>query len=196
MLRYCAEQAKRGVTVTGMATFEDEGDLAALIIATAAGSRAAFDRLYARTRRRVYGLLLAMLRNVDDATEVLQEVYLRLWRKAHHFERNGSAPMSWVLALARNAAIDRIRAQKRFSTQDTYEDIHAQDGGLVHEDRIAMSHCLAGLAPDRAVLVRKVYLLGLSYEEVCAEIGVPLNTVKSWLRRSLLALKSCMTGEA
>jgi RNA polymerase sigma-70 factor (ECF subfamily) len=52
------------------------------------------------------------------------------------------------------------------------------------------------LAPDRAVLVRKVYLLGLSYEEVCAEIGVPLNTVKSWLRRSLLALKSCMTGEA
>jgi RNA polymerase sigma-70 factor, ECF subfamily len=172
-----------------------EQDLASLIARTAAGSRGAFDALYAQTSRRVYGLLLASLRQPEEATEVLQEVYLRIWRKAHLYRRTGSDPLSWIISIARNAAIDRIRSQRRFGTQDAYEDVHPDHPALAHEDRIAMSECLSRLPPDRARLVCRVYLNGSSYDEICAESGVPLNTVKSWLRRSLLQLKSCMTGD-
>ena len=172
-----------------------EAALDALILQTAAGSRAAFDQLYLLTRRRVYALLLAMLRDADDAADVLQEVYLRLWRKAHLFQPSGSQALSWVLALARNAAIDRIRSRQRQGPQEPFEDVHPQRGGLLHEDRITISHCLAQLAPDRAALVRDVYLRGLSYDEVCRDAGAPLNTVKSWLRRAMLTLKACMSKE-
>ena len=182
--------AKGGAAPVGAAALE------ALIAQTAGGSRAAFDQVYLLTRRRVYGLLMMMLRDADDAADVLQEVYLRLWRKAHLFQPSGSQPLSWVLALARNAAIDRIRSRQRNAPHEPFEDVHPQTGGLVHEERITVSHCLAQLAPERAALVRDVYLRGLSYDEVCRDAGVPLNTVKSWLRRAILSLKACMTQEA
>jgi RNA polymerase sigma-70 factor, ECF subfamily len=173
-------------------------EIEALILRVGLRDRAAFSMLYAATSAKLFGVALRVLDNRAEAEEVLQEAYIKTWQNADRYAANGLSPMTWLITLTRNAAIDRIRARK--VTVDIADQPDMADAGPTPEqaavtssDKGQITGCLAELEPDRADAVRAAYMNGDSYEELAARHKVPLNTMRTWLRRSLLKLKECMT---
>ena len=178
-------------------------EIEALIARVAMADRRAFKALYARTSAKLFGICLRVLRDEAMAEEVLQEVYVRLWHRAGQYRANGYSPMTWLITITRNAAIDRLRKARRegraMEPVDIAERLYdpapgpAQQAEMRSEAKALMA-CLSELPLDRAEMVRRVYLQGLSYREMADESGVKLNTVRTWLRRSLMQLRECLGG--
>lgn len=171
--------------------------VAALIAKCAAADRAAFRALYRDTSAKLMGVLLRMLRERAEAEDALQEVYTRVWLRAGRYDPAKGRGMTWLIAIARNLAIDRLRARPEASSDDGLDLV--QDSAPRAETRLVaqgearrMADCFATLEPERADAVRGAYLNGLSYLELAGRHAVPLNTMRTWLRRSLLRLKECL----
>lgn len=175
-------------------------DIADLIARCALRDRAAFERLYARTSAKLFGVTLRILKDRGDAEEALQEAYIKIWQRADRFRPGPYSPISWLVAVARNQALDRLRGRKpapagveeAFEVADPAPDPEAAASGRAERGRI--EKCLDRLEADRAEAVRGAYLDGLAYEELAARHGVPLNTMRTWLRRSLIKLKECLSA--
>jgi RNA polymerase sigma-70 factor (ECF subfamily) len=179
--------------------------VARLIVKCAAGNRSAFRALYRDASAKLMGVLLRILKERAEAEDALQEVFTRVWLNARRYDPAKGRGMTWLIAIARNHAIDRLR-----SRPDAGRDLGSDagnDGGLdtvadsapgVETRLIALGEarrladCFATLEPDRADAVRGAYLGGLSYLDLAARHAVPLNTMRTWLRRSLLKLKECL----
>lgn len=163
----------------------------------ATGERAALDRVYRLTSGKVFAILLRILRDRADAEDALQNVYVKAWRGAPRFDpsRSGEA---WIATIARNVAIDHLRSARRH-VPDSDEMDQIADPSQTSSDQWQMRkdllHCLETLPAEQARAVVQVYLQGLSYQEVADILGSPLNTVRTWLRRSLLKLRSCLGGD-
>ncbi len=175
-------------------------DIVELIGRCALRDRAAFKLLYARTSAKLFGVLLRILKDRAEAEEALQEVYVRIWQRADRYVPGAFSPISWLVAVARNYAIDRVRA-RRPRTEDIEAAYDVADPSLNPEQVAAQSSersridgCLAQLEPDRAEAVRGAYLDGFSYDELAARYAVPLNTMRTWLRRSLIKLRECLSA--
>lgn len=173
-------------------------ELAQLIARTALADRAAFRLLYQRTSPKLFGICLRILRDRGEAEDALQEVYVKIWQNAPKFSAMGYSPITWLAAIARNHAIDRIRS-RRPQAMDIDEAFDLADEKPTPEQNVANSseksridRCLDQLKPDRAEAVRSAYVEGFSYEELAARYKVPLNTLRTWLRRSLLSLQECL----
>ena len=171
--------------------------VAALIAKCAAQDRAAFRALYRDTSAKLMGVLLRMLKERAEAEDALQEVYTRVWLRAGRYDPAKGRGMTWLIAIARNLAIDRLRARPDGPSDDGLDRV--QDNAPRAETRLVaqgearrMADCFATLDPDRAEAVRGAYLNGLSYADLAARHAVPLNTMRTWLRRSLLKLKECL----
>lgn len=182
----------------GFSRSERAPDVAKLILRTALKDRAAFDMLYRQTSAKLFGVCLRVLRNRPDAEEALQEVYVKVWSKADRFAVSELSPISWLVAVARNHAIDRLRARKA-PMADIDAALDVADGGPTPEAQAIAGgegervyRCLDELEDARAEAVRGAYLRGDSYEELAQRHGVPLNTMRTWLRRSLMKLKECL----
>ncbi|MFN3576563.1 MAG: sigma-70 family RNA polymerase sigma factor [Tabrizicola sp.] len=174
-----------------------EDPVARLIAQCAAADRAAFRTLYRETSAKLMGVLLRMLHERAEAEDALQEVYTRVWLKAARFDPAKGRGMTWLIAIARNLAIDRLRARPETASDDGIDTV--QDSAPRAEARIIakgeaqrLTDCFATLEPDRAAAVRGAYLDGLSYLDLATRHAVPLNTMRTWLRRSLLKLKECL----
>lgn len=175
------------------------GDIADLIARTALRDRTAFQTLYLATSAKLFGVTLRILRDRSEAEEALQEVYVKIWQRADRYVVGGYSPISWLVAVARNHCLDLLRARKPAS--DDIEAAFDLADDAPDPERVAMASgeraqidaCLAELEADRADAVRGAYLDGYSYEELASKHGVPLNTMRTWLRRSLLKLKECLT---
>lgn len=175
------------------------GDIAELIARTALRDRSAFQTLYLATSAKLFGVTLRILRDRSEAEEALQEVYVKVWQRADRYVAGGYSPISWLVAVARNHCLDLLRARKPAS--DDIEAAFDLADDAPDPERVAMASgeraqieaCLAELEADRADAVRGAYLDGYSYEELASKHGVPLNTMRTWLRRSLLKLKECLT---
>ncbi|MBL0934464.1 MAG: sigma-70 family RNA polymerase sigma factor [Rhizobiaceae bacterium] len=173
-------------------------DISKLIVRTSLRDRAAFDLLYRQTSAKLFGVCLRVLNDRAEAEEALQEVYVKIWTKADRFAVSDLSPISWLVAVARNHAIDRIRARRMKQTGlDEAAEIADPTPGpealAVAGDESARIHlCLDELDADRAAAVRGAYLVGESYAELAERHGVPLNTMRTWLRRSLMKLKDCL----
>ncbi|MFJ6323341.1 MULTISPECIES: sigma-70 family RNA polymerase sigma factor [unclassified Rhizobium] len=174
-------------------------DIADLINRVAIGDRAAFASLYRATNPRLFAICLRILRHRTDAEEALQEVYIKVWQRAKTFATGSGSPSTWLSAIARNHAIDVIRARKPI-TDDIDEAYDLADETistpeqymvLVDEGR-RIDICMRELDATHAGAVRRAYVEGLSYLELADDLHVPLNTVRTWLRRSLLKLRECM----
>jgi RNA polymerase sigma-70 factor (ECF subfamily) len=173
-------------------------EIAHLIGRCALRDRAAFRLLYDRTSAKLFGVLLRILRERSDAEEALQEVYVKVWQRADRYVPGGFSPISWLVAVARNHALDRLRARKpatedieaAFDLADASPDPEAN--AVASSERARISDCLGTLEPQRADAVRGAYLDGQSYEELAARFAVPLNTMRTWLRRSLIRLRECL----
>lgn len=173
-------------------------DITKLIVRTSMKDRAAFDALYRNTSAKLFGVCLRVLSDRAEAEEALQEVYVKIWTKADRFAVSELSPISWLVAIARNHAIDRVRARKQVTAElDAALDIADPSPGpeamaSAGEEAARIHHCLEELDKDRAAAVRGAYLKGESYAELAARFSVPLNTMRTWLRRSLLKLRECL----
>ncbi len=173
-------------------------EIEALIARVALADRAAFRVLYSATSAKLFGVVLRILGERAEAEDVVQEVYVKVWHGAGRYAANGLSPMTWLIAIARNAAIDRLRARPRGMAQaevpETADPAPGPEAQAVAaSERRRIEACLGELEADRAEAVRGAYLDGLSYDDLARRHGVPLNTMRTWLRRSLLKLRECLT---
>lgn len=173
-------------------------DITKLIVRTSMRDRAAFDNLYRATSAKLFGVCLRVLDDRGEAEEALQEVFVKIWTKADRFAVSDLSPISWLVAIARNHAIDRIRARRRPASDiDEAVDIADPTPGpealaVAAGERERIYGCLEELDNTRADAVRGAYLKGESYAELAARYEVPLNTMRTWLRRSLMKLRECL----
>ena len=172
-----------------------------MIARCALGDRAAMDALYQATSAKLFGICLRILGERPAAEDVLQEVYVKVWHASDRYASNGNSPITWLAAIARNAAIDRRRARGRRRERGTDRLPEMPDRAPTPEDAAIASgeagrivHCMGQLEEARARAVRGAYLEGRSYAELAKAAGVPLNTMRTWLRRSLIALRECMAS--
>lgn len=173
-------------------------ELAPLLRGIAAGDRSAMAALYQRSSAKLYGICIRLLPSEADAQDVLQDVYLTVWRKAGLYDQAKASPITWLAVIARNKAIDRLRA-KQLGTEpiEAANDI-ADDAPTAFEvveqgrDRDRLAHCLEELDPGHAAIIRAAFVDGLTYAELATRDEVPLGTMKSWIRRGLLRLRGCL----
>jgi len=176
-----------------------EDPIAALIGQVAAQDRAAFRSLYGAASAKLFGVALRSLQDRAEAEDALQEVFTRVWLNAHRFDAARARGMTWLIAIARNHAIDRRRARPdaTYSDDDAVAALAdprpgAESATIAKGEARRVTDCFATLEPDRALAVRGAYLNGLSYQDLADRHGVPINTMRTWLRRSLLKLKECL----
>lgn len=177
----------------------DKGDqLIALLRETARGDKGAFKLLYERTSAKLYGICLRVLGNEAEAQEILQEVFLTVWRKADRFDAGKAGAITWLSVLARNRAIDRIR-QRPAETDDVDaaakipdEAPSAFDVVEQAQDASRLRDCLDELDERARTMIRSAFFEGATYPQLAARAGVPLPTMKSWVRRGLQRLRGCL----
>ena len=176
----------------------DTAEIADLLARIALRDRNAFRALYARTSAKLFGVSLRILSNRSEAEDALQDVFIKVWQRAEGYRPDAASPMTWLITIARNNAIDRLRARRPGHT-DIDEAFDLEDSGMSPEqsaintdDGNRIDECMGQLKPERAEAVRRAYVEGESYNELADWLGVPLNTVRTWLRRSLLALRDCL----
>jgi RNA polymerase sigma-70 factor (ECF subfamily) len=171
--------------------------IATLIAKCAATDRAAFRTLYRDSSAKLMGVLLRILHERAEAEDALQEVYTRVWLRAGRYDPAKGRGMTWLIAIARNLAIDRLRARPQAQSDDELDTVadtapRAETRLVAQGEARRMADCFATLDPERADAVKGAYLNGLSYVDLAARHAVPLNTMRTWLRRSLLKLKECL----
>jgi len=173
-------------------------DIAALIGRIALQDRRAFATLYTKTHAKLFGTCLRILGNRADAEEALQDVYVKVWQRADRFAESEGAAMAWLTAIARYQAIDVIRTRKPVADEiDAAHDVADLEPDPERRAEIKgegrrIDSCMEELEADRAEAVRRAYVDGLSYQELADRYAVPLNTMRTWLRRSLIRLRECM----
>ena len=173
-------------------------DITKLIVRTSMKDRAAFDLLYRQTSAKLFGVCLRVLNDRGEAEEALQEVFVKIWTKADRFAVSDLSPISWLVAIARNHAIDRIRARRRprrrldaaltWPTRRPGRKRRRWRAARASESIIAsMSWRRTGRRRSGAPISK-----GESYAELAERHAVPLNTMRTWLRRSLMKLRECL----
>jgi RNA polymerase sigma-70 factor (ECF subfamily) len=165
----------------------------------------AFEELYDRHSRMVYGLVLRILQQAGTAEEVVQDVFLQLWRNAAQYDRTRGPFLPWLLTLARNRALDqlRLKSERQRRREEQADElppvVSAPDfeSGLDVKRRAAqVRELMAGLLPQQKRAIELAYFEGLSHSEIAAKLQEPLGTVKSWIRNGLLKLKEGLQATA
>ena len=170
-----------------------------LLIEVAGGSRNAFESLYRATSSKLFSICLRLLPDRAEAEDVLQEVFATIWHKAHQFDATRASPIAWLAMIARNKAIDRLRAHPARGTlsgielADEIPDTGASplQTAVSADDRERLEACMSQLDARKQSLIRAAFYDGSTYEELAQRIASPLGTVKSWIRRGLLQLRGC-----
>jgi RNA polymerase sigma-70 factor (ECF subfamily) len=176
-----------------------QAELVGLLAAVAKQDVAAFERLYEATRAKLYGVLLRILGRPELAEEVMQETYLKVWRMADKFAPAIATPITWMVALARNRAIDIVRKKGEISIEDAPQALEiAADTPTplarreMTEELRRLLSCLGKLDPEKQRILLLAYYSGWSRDQLAKKLDIPVNTIKTWLRRSLLEIRGCM----
>lgn len=144
-----------------------------------------------------------MLADASEAEEALQDVYMTIWRRSGTYDPARASPMTWLVAIARNRAIDRIRAAKALRRSPLAVPLDVQEhhgatsaemlAGEAVEDSQRLAMCVEALDAHVRRAIRAAFFDGLTYEQLATREDVPLGTMKSWIRRGLISLRKCMT---
>ena len=187
-------------------------ELSQLLARAGVGDRAAFATLYERTSAHLLGVILRIQRDRAMAEDILQEVFVNVWRAAASFDAAQSQPLTWLTSVARNRAIDSLRrahAQPILQTRqpgapgddsedtDVYDTVADDAPGPLEllsraSDARALGECIERLSAQQRQSVALAFFDGLSHAEVADAMRQPLGTVKSWVRRALLSRKGCL----
>jgi RNA polymerase sigma-70 factor (ECF subfamily) len=186
--------------------------LAQMLARVGLGDRAAFAALYKAVSAPLLGVILRIQRDRAQAEDVLQEIFVNIWRAAQGFDAARAQPMTWLTSIARNRAIDSLRRGKTEVATVTSLSGDDDDEGPNLVDTLpseldgpmqaleqasqakAVSRCIGTLSAEQQQCVALAYYQGLSHSEVAQHLKQPLGTVKSWVRRALISLKDCLGG--
>jgi RNA polymerase sigma factor (sigma-70 family) len=173
----------------------DTPPLAADLAAVALGDEAALRRLWDAAAPTLLGLCLRLVRRRAVAEDLLQESFVRIWRKAHQYDPALGDPLGWMAAVTRNIALDHLRrARVRGET-----GLEEASGAAAHEalaeldfSRADLQRCIDRLPEKQKQAILLAYYRGMTHIELAEALGAPLGTVKSWVRRALIDLKDCL----
>lgn len=170
-----------------------------LLASVAKGDEAAFERLYAATRAKLFGVVLRILRRQDLAEEVVQEAYVKIWNSAAQYNSGLASPITWMVSIARNRAIDVVRKRSEASLEDEPAAMEVASDipdplarREMTEELKRILECVGQLEPERQKMVLLAYYNGWSREQLSQKFDTPLNTVKTWLRRSMIDIRECL----
>jgi RNA polymerase sigma-70 factor (ECF subfamily) len=184
------------------------GELEQLIHRCQKGDKQAFSRLYQLTAARLNGIAYRITQHVDSANEVLQEAFIQIWQNKGQYQAGKSEVFTWLTAIVRYRAYDRLRYDKRRHQQDIVEfnesevteqqltdmaNYSQQLDFSVHNEQ-ALNKCLAALEQKQSESILMAYLYGYSRDEISTHFDRPLNTIKSWIRRGLGRLQLCLSN--
>ena len=192
-----------GVPAHSSADRQRSDELAALLGRVALQDRSAFAEVYRRTSSHLLGVAFAVLHREDRAEDVLQEAFMNVWYAAAHYNPGIAAPMTWLINIVRNKAIDRLRSgrSEREATVELDDSVHeiADDDALqpqrLLDDGLVRAHvetCMAGLGAAQRQAIALAYYRGLVHTEIAEALNAPLGTVKAWVRRGLDRLRDCL----
>jgi RNA polymerase sigma-70 factor, ECF subfamily len=175
-------------------------ELAAALVRVAGGDRGALRLVYQETSAKLFGVCLRILKDRSESEDVLQDVYVTVWRKAASFDPGRASPITWMVAIARNRSIDRLRSRAAGGRLEPIEAADAvSDPAPAALERVEsaqqqqrLARCLEELDAQHARAIRAAFLDGATYEQLAARMNVPLGTMKSWIRRALLKLRACL----
>jgi len=179
-----------------------DSELRQLLAQVAQGDRTAFARLYDVVSGRLFGIITRVLPRTELAEDALQETFVRIWQRAKSYDATIASPMAWMATIARNQAIDlRRRSAERLAASSSELDETMADespdpeslAGQAGELRL-LRDCMEGLPGERQQMVLLAYRQGFTREELAERFKRPVTTVKTLLRRSLIALKECLDG--
>ena len=167
----------------------------------AARDTAALADLYDRHNRLLFGLILRIVRDRAEAEDLLQEVFVRVWTRAELYNPLLGSPTSWLVRLARNRTIDRIRARRRSLNESSLDeaavdpvsssrDIRSPETAvLADERRGTLMDALAGLPAEQRCLIEAAFFEGFTHSELATRFGLPLGTVKTRVRTGMIAMR-------
>lgn len=172
------------------------------------GDRSALATVYRATSAHLFGVILRIQPDRGVAEDLLQDVYISIWRAAGSYDASRGQPMTWLTSMARNRAIDSLRRRKAGpqtvapaavgdDDEDPLDGVASGEAGPLQllqqaADARRIAHCLGELTSEQRQCVALAFYQGHSHAEVAAHLAQPLGTVKSWLRRALIALKACL----
>ncbi len=177
---------------------KSDQQLVHLVAQVALGDRAAFKALYDQTAPNIMGLLRSMLRNEGLEEDLLQDTFIKVWHRAGDYHSERGRVTTWIASIARNAAIDALRAAKIrqgddalvSSLPDETRDAFTQLAS--HADEALLHNCMGTLNEDQKHSIGLAFFAGYTHPELANQLGKPLGTVKAWVRRGLSKLKECL----
>lgn len=173
-----------------------------LLHAIARGNEAALARLYDQYRVILFGLLVRILGSREEAEDILQEVFLQVWRRAADFDETRGKPFTWLVTLTRSRAIDRLRqlgARQRMATSAAQDQPEATSDALQDtvrsEQREIVQRALAELPEEQRRTLHLAYFEGLTQSEIATKLDAPLGTVKTRMRAAMIKLRTTLARQ-
>lgn len=187
-------------TPPAMTGQEPSERLEQLLSRCALRDQAAFAQLYEATAAKLFGVTLRILKREAWAEEALQEAYVKIWRHADSYNPGRGRPMTWMINIARNHALDLLRrADYRVAEDEWTAEKDQRLSGAdpasqaeVSEEIQRVMSCLGKLGEEQKHSILLSYHQGMTPTEVAAELGRPVGTVKTWIRRGLMRVRDCL----
>ena len=197
----CVKESLPHARVMHTTDLTDPTDLS-LLQRLAAHDTGALAELYDRHSRLIFGLILRIVRDRAEAEEILQEAFVRVWRRAEMYDAGMGGPLPWIVRVARNCAIDRLRARRvRAAVDAPAIDFAAVESAaatgiqtpeaavLMAERRRTLTDALAGLPAEQRQLIEAAFFDGYTHSELAQRFGLPLGTVKTRIRAGMIAMR-------
>ncbi len=178
---------------------KQQDELTDLIRLTARGDEGAYKTLYEKTSPRLFSVSLKLLKRRDWAEDVTQEAYVRVWYHAKEYHTERGQPLTWMISILRNLAIDKLRSRSAQEVEGDESPDELAFGGLgpvkqmmQSQSAMALEGCIDELSEAQRTSIFLSFFEGLSHQQVTARMDEPLGTVKSWVRRGLQSLRRCL----
>jgi len=173
-----------------------------ILHAIARGDEHALAQLYDRYRLILFGLVMRILNSREEAEDVLQEVFIQVWRRASDFDELRGRPFTWLVTLARSRAIDRLRSlasRERVATASVSDPTEAvsdaADDAFRSEQRGVVASALKQLPDEQKITLVLAYFEGLTQSEIATRLGAPLGTVKTRMRSGMIKLRELLADK-
>ena len=161
-----------------------------------------FEKVYLITAPPLFRLAVKIVHNEDDAQEVIQDAFIKIWNNFETYSPKKGKPLQWITSIVRNQAIDCIRKQKTILIVDDFEiesiasDANQEDVNLQHKEKVLeLNECIGELEQNSKDAIFMAYYSNMTYENISKTLGFPVNTIKTWVRRSKAFIRRCLKNK-